>query len=194
VARLHWSRYTRRLPVGPWPAQLLGRAGPAFPVRAEPSPPMSEPMSPDALRRIADLVEPSLRQCGVELFDAQWDRGTLRLVIEKPGGVSLDDCERVSTVVGAVLDAYDPIEGSYQLEVSSPGAERPLRDLADWRRQVGRRVNVRLRGDGHETVVEGRLVAVGEETAEVEVRDRRTTRRLVVRLADVVAARLAVEI
>lgn len=155
---------------------------------------MSEPMSPDALRRIADLVEPSVRQCGVELFDAQWDHGTLRLVIEKPGGVSLDDCERVSTVVGAVLDAYDPIEGSYHLEVSSPGAERPLRDLADWRRQVGRRVNVRLRSDDHETVVEGRLVAVGEETAEVEVRDRRTTRRLVLRFADVVAARLAVEI
>lgn len=151
-------------------------------------------MSSDALRRIADLVEPSLRQCGVELVDAEWEHETLRLVIEKPGGVSLDDCERVSVAVGAVLDAYDPIEGPYQLEVSSPGAERPLGDLADWRRQVGRRVNVRYRTGATEAVVEGRLLGVSDESVEVEVRDRRTRRSHAIPRSTIVAARLAVEI
>src|SRR5215470_11697404 len=100
-------------------------------------------MSDTVLDRITELVEPSLRQLGVELYDAQWDaRGrtrVLRLLIDKPAGVDLDDCARVANAVSAVLDAYDPIEDSYELEVSSPGAERPLRSEEDWRRALGRR-------------------------------------------------------
>ena len=159
---------------------------------------MSQAMSRDALERITELVQPSLRQCGVDLFDAQWERSAappvLRLLIEKPGGVSLDDCERVSLAVGAVLDAYDPIEGAYQLEVSSPGAERPLRGQEEWRRHVGDRVNVRYRSGDVDTVVEGRLLAVEGDAVEVEVRDRRSTRAERIAMSDVLAGRLAVEI
>jgi ribosome maturation factor RimP len=159
---------------------------------------MSQAMSRDALERITELVQPSLRQCGVDLFDAQWDGSAglpvLRLLIEKPGGVSLDDCERVSLAVGAVLDAYDPIEGAYQLEVSSPGAERPLRGHEEWRRHVGDRVNVRYRSGDVDTVVEGRLLAVEGDAVEVEVRDRRSTRAERIAMSDVLAGRLAVDI
>jgi ribosome maturation factor RimP len=170
----------------------------------------------DVLAQIRDLVRPVLDQCGVELFDAQWDtRGghaTLRLVIDCLAGITLDDCERVSSAAATVLDAYDPIADAYTLEVSSPGAERPLRDLDDWRRHVGRRVNVRFRNGEAETVVEGALLRVDDDAVEVETAPRRAraphprqhaedapapapAHRPAVRVAvaDILAARLAVE-
>lgn len=156
-------------------------------------------MSSDVLTQIRELVQPSLTQCGVELFDAHWDGRTapptLRLLIERDGGVSLDDCQRVSTAVAAVLDAHDPISGAYHLEVSSPGAERPLRDLDDWRRNVGRRVNVRFRtSEDADTVIEGTLLAVAGDSVEVESRDRRRATTVTVPMAEVVSGRLAVHI
>ena len=147
---------------------------------------------------IAALVAPSLRHLGVDLVGVQWSghgRGAvLRLTIDRPGGVTLDDCERVSNAISAVLDAYDPIDSSYRLEVSSPGAERPLRTVDDWRGALGRRVNVRTStGDG-EAVVEGRLVAVSDGAVQVETRDRRTVVARDVSLGSVVAARVVVDI
>jgi ribosome maturation factor RimP len=132
----------------------------------------------DVLMQIRDLVRPTLAQCGVELFDAHWDGRTaprtLRLSIDAAGGVSLDDCERVSTAVAALLDVHDLIPDAYMLEVSSPGAERALRDLDDWKRHVGRRVNIRYRNGDAETVIEGALVRVDEDGVEVEPPARRT--------------------
>jgi ribosome maturation factor RimP len=173
-------------------------------------------VSADVLTQIRDLVRPTLAQCGVELFDAQWDGRTeprtLRLVIDSASGVSLDDCERVSNAVAVLLDVHDPIPEAYLLEVSSPGAERALRDLDDWRRHVGQRVNVRYRNGDAETVVEGNLVGVDGDVVEVETAARRgrvphpreiaagaarpEARGAVTRiaLADVVAGRLAVEL
>jgi ribosome maturation factor RimP len=155
-------------------------------------------VSDDALARITDLVLPSLTQCGVELYGAEWDGRstppTLRLRIEKPGGVNLDDCEQVSHAVAAVLDAHDPISSAYTLEVSSPGAERPLQAPEQWRRAVGSRVNVRFRSGDADTVVEGRLLAVGEDGVDVEVRERRRLGSVHVLFGDLVAGRLAVEI
>jgi ribosome maturation factor RimP len=155
-------------------------------------------VSNDALARITELVLPSLAQCGVELYGAEWDGRstppTLRLRIEKPGGVNLDDCEHVSHAVAAVLDAHDAIAAAYMLEVSSPGAERPLHEEEQWRRAVGSRVNVRFRsGDDADTVVEGRLLAVGEDGVEVEIRERRNVGSVHVAFDDLVAGRLAVE-
>jgi len=149
-------------------------------------------------RAIADLVTPSLDHLGVDLIDLQWTgrgRGAvLRLVIDRAGGVTLDDCERVSNAVGAVLDAHDPIDASYRLEVSSPGAERPLRSFDDWRAALGRRVNVRLRDGDSETVVEGRLVSLSDSAAQLEVRDRHTVRANEVPLDQVESARIVVDI
>src|SRR5438105_11426758 len=90
---------------------------------------------------IGELVRPSLTHLGLDLVDVRWSgpgRGAvLTLVIDRPGGVTLEDCERASSVVGTVLDAYDPIDTSYRLEVTSPGAERPLRGAEDWQRALG---------------------------------------------------------
>ena len=151
-------------------------------------------VTPDALR---ELVLPSLSHLGLDLVDLQWRPGRtsiLRLVIDRPSGVTLDDCERVSHTVGAVLDAYDPIASRYELEVSSPGAERPVRSEDEWRAAVGRRVNVRLRSGDAETVVEGRLVALDDDSLTLEARDRNRRRTHVLARADVAAARIVVDI
>jgi ribosome maturation factor RimP len=156
-------------------------------------------MSNIALDRITELVEPSLRQLGVELYDAEWvARGrtpVLRLLIDKPEGVDLDDCARVSNAVSAVLDAYDPIDDRYELEVSSPGAERPLRNQQDWERALGKRVNVRFRHGDDEVILEGRLIELGlsDGTVTVEAKERKTAVPVSIPLADVVAARRALE-
>lgn len=162
--------------------------------------------------RIAELLRPSLTHLGVDLVDVVWSgrgRGAvLRVVIDRSGGVTLDDCERVSNAASAVLDAADPIDSSYRLEVSSPGAERPLRSVDEWRAALGRRVNVRLHSGDGERVIEGTLVALSlqsapEEsqteaavrgTADVEVRERNRRRMETVALDQVLAARIAVDI
>lgn len=152
----------------------------------------------DLTAEIARLVQPSLEHLGIDLVRVRWSgrgRGAvLTLTIDRPGGVTLDDCERVSTTVGAVLDAYDPIAGSYRLEVTSPGAERPITSEQDWSKALGRRVNVRYRSGESDTVVEGRLVAVSADEVEVEVRDRRGKRSMRVPVAEVAAARIVVDI
>jgi ribosome maturation factor RimP len=147
---------------------------------------------------IAELLRPSLRHLGVDLIDVHWSgkgRGAvLRLVIDREGGVTLDDCELASNTASAVLDAYDPIDTAYRLEVSSPGAERPIRSLDEWRAALGRRVNVRVLAGDAETVIEGKLSGISETIAELQVRDRRRMRVQEVPLRDVAAARIVVDI
>jgi ribosome maturation factor RimP len=156
-------------------------------------------MNNDDVSGIASLLRPSFAHLGIDLIDVQWSghgRGAvLRLVIDRPdGGVTLDDCERASNTASAVLDVNDPIEHPYRLEVSSPGAERPIRRLDEWTAAVGRRVNVRLKDGDSELVLEGRLVSITGNRAEIDVRDRRTTKTVPFELDAVVAARIVVDI
>ncbi len=71
-------------------------------------------------------------------------RAIFRMYIDRPGGISHQDCSKVSHQVSAMLDVDDPIEGQYRLEVSSPGLNRPLFRLAQYEKQVGQRLKVRL--------------------------------------------------
>lgn len=152
----------------------------------------------DPVVEVAELVGPSLAQLGVELVSVRWSgrgRGAvLTLTIDRPAGVTLDDCERVSNAVGPVLDAYDLIAGSYRLEVTSPGAERRIAGPEDWGRALGRRVNVRYHSGDSDTVVEGRLLAVSAGEVEVEVRDRRARRSARIPTAAIADARVVVDI
>lgn len=93
------------------------------------------------------LLEPVVEDLGYELLLVELigsGQRTLRLYIDAPGGVNLDDCESVSRNVSAVLDVDDPIAGAYNLEVSSPGIERPLVREAHFQDHLGQRVKVRL--------------------------------------------------
>jgi ribosome maturation factor RimP len=111
---------------------------------------------------------------GFELVDAELSGGrrhrTLRVYIEGPRGVTVDDCAAVSRQLSAILDVEDPIPGSYSLEVSSPGLDRPLVTPADYRRFEGAMVKVRLLSaiDGRRNFT-GRLVETTPEAVVLEV-------------------------
>jgi len=95
------------------------------------------------------MIEPVLEPEGIELVDIEFKleggRWVLRLYIDTPQGVTLDDCELVSRQVGALLDIRDPIEHRYVLEVSSPGINRVLRRERDFRLFAGSPVRIRTR-------------------------------------------------
>jgi ribosome maturation factor RimP len=95
------------------------------------------------------IMEPIIAQMGCELVGIEYSpRGKyslLRIYIDKEGGVNIDDCERVSHQVSALLDVEDPIRGTYQLEVSSPGLDRPLFKRAHYERYLGETANVRTK-------------------------------------------------
>lgn len=106
------------------------------------------------LRKLEGDLEALLALDAVELVDLQYRNEAgwvLRLFIDKPGGVNLDDCQAVSDKVGAFLDASDQMTHSYRLEVSSPGMDRVLKKDKDFQRFAGHRVAVRMRAP-----VEGR--------------------------------------
>jgi len=96
--------------------------------------------------KIRELIEPAIDSMGVELDDMELGRMKgkilLRVYIEKQGGVSIGDCERVSREIATVLDVEDPVPGAYVLEVSSPGLDRPLRKPRDFIRFSGKKVRV----------------------------------------------------
>lgn len=95
--------------------------------------------------RLAALVSAmNYEFVGCELL-RQGKHSVLRIFIDKTGGVTLDDCTRVSHQVSAMLDVEDPIQGQYSLEVSSPGLDRPLFEMAHYARFQGKQVKIRLR-------------------------------------------------
>jgi ribosome maturation factor RimP len=111
-------------------------------------------MSVTLRERLIALIEPILARLGYELVELEYAAGrsqaVLRLFIDKPEGqegqgITVDDCERVSREVAALLDVDDPIPTAYTLEVSSPGFDRVLRTAAHFERFVGSRVFVELK-------------------------------------------------
>ena len=148
---------------------------------------------------IKELLEPTLNHMGYELFalDQSGQAGrTLRISIDHEEPITIEDCERVSRVAGPLLDHSNLIPGSYDLEVSSPGAERPLKQRKDYDRFNGKRVNVRYQTGESETVVEGQLIAVDGAGIAVQVPGVRGRAPVITHIAweDVVAGRLAVSI
>ncbi|QIW16011.1 ribosome maturation factor RimP [Pasteurellaceae bacterium RH1A] len=100
-------------------------------------------------QKLQDLVLDSIEAMGCELVGIECQRAgrflTVRLYIDKEGGVSIDDCSDVSRQVSAIFDVEDPIADKYNLEVSSPGLDRPLFTLEHYQRFIGREVVIHLR-------------------------------------------------
>jgi ribosome maturation factor RimP len=146
---------------------------------------------------IRELLEPTIRHMGYELYslDQSGHSGrTLRISIDRIEPITIQDCERVSRVAGPLIDHSNYIDGAYDLEVSSPGAERPLRSHGDYERFNGKRVNVRYRTGESETIIEGQLVAVDGAGIAVQALGARGRAPVIVHIEwdDVVAGRLAV--
>jgi len=131
-------------------------------------------MSTPVRDRLIDLLEPLLGQLGYELVDLEYAPGRMqalvRLYIDRPEGVGIEDCERVSREVSALLDVNDPVPTAYTLEVSSPGLDRVLRRPEHFERFVGQRVWVELVAprDGRRRYT-GTLVAANAAGVELNV-------------------------
>ncbi len=99
--------------------------------------------------RLTQLLEPTIQAEGLELWALEHSGGsgrlTLRVYLESPNGVTVDDCARISRALGALLDVDDPIAGRYNLEVSSPGINRVLVKPEHFKRFIGERVRVKTR-------------------------------------------------
>jgi ribosome maturation factor RimP len=94
-----------------------------------------------------DLFEPVITGMGYELIEIEYQphpkHGVLRLYIDKESGIQLEDCSAVSQQISALIDVEDPITGRFNLEVSSPGLDRPLRRVEDFQRYSGEIVKVK---------------------------------------------------
>ena len=122
--------------------------------------------------RLKQIVEKAVSSRGAELIDLFHVRSSkrqiVRVVADKVGGISVEDCAEVSRRVSADLDMAEVIDGRYTLEVSSPGIDRPLKTAADFRRKVSRKVSVRLEEAGSKPeTVEGTIDAVTEDSVTV---------------------------
>ena len=125
--------------------------------------------------RVLALLEPVVRDAGFDLEDltvaAAGRRSVVRVLVDKDGGITLDDVADVSRLLSEALDAADEqdptlLGTSYVLEVSSPGVDRPLTQPRHWRRNVGRLVAVALTDGGRVT---GRVVAADDDGVTLEV-------------------------
>ena len=97
---------------------------------------------------VSDLVSPLLEELGFELVDVELDNSgsekTIRLLIHGSQGVTLDDCQQVIENTRPILDVYGLIKQSWNLEVASPGLDRPIVTEADFRRNLGRTIEIRF--------------------------------------------------
>jgi ribosome maturation factor RimP len=126
-------------------------------------------------KKVAELLEPHIERLGFELVMVEFRAGTrhrslLRFLVDKlGGGITLSDLERLSPILGDLLDVYDPVEGRYTLEVSSPGINRPLAKLKDFEAYRGQRVRIRTHRprDGRKNF-EGVLVEVRPDGVDLE--------------------------
>jgi len=127
----------------------------------------------DKLTELSVLLTPAVLNEGLELYDLETVREggekILRLYIDKPEGVDLQDCERVSRAAEALLDEHDPIPGAYALEVSSPGIERKLTKPHHFTRYIGHTVRLRLFAPlNNRKNYKGTLTAYKNETITLE--------------------------
>jgi ribosome maturation factor RimP len=145
---------------------------------------LEKEMRETVITKIEPLVLPILDDLGFELVDLQLlNEGrqlALCIFIDKPGGITLDDCVTVSREVGAILEIEDPIRSAYRLEVSSPGLDRPLKKPADYQRFAGRKIKLKTRnlldpdqrGHTRKTFV-GTLLGLETDQVRLELNDKR---------------------
>ena len=133
---------------------------------------MQEKKKGNIASRVSELVREAVEECGCTLWDVEFVKEgpdhNLIIYIDKPEGISLDDCEMVNDAVEPIIDEADPIEGSYYLEISSPGLERELKTAEHIKAFIGERVIVKLYAakDGKKSF-DGNIVSYNEDDGSV---------------------------
>ena len=146
-------------------------------------------------QRTSELIMPIIEQNSFELVDVEYVKeGSswyLRAYIDKPGGITIDDCETVSRYLSDRLDAEDFIDDAYILEVSSPGLGRPLKKDKDFERSIGSEIEVRtFKAIEHEKEFTGILRSYDKESFSLELDDGR---EMTFQRSEVALARLALD-
>ena len=151
----------------------------------------------DDLSKVISLLEAPLQQAGYALAEVKETRDrdglTLHVVVDRLAPISLDDIVKVSDLINPLLDVHDPVEGPYTLDVTSLGAEKPLKleNLPDY---VGRYVHLHLSVPFQgENVLEGTLVSVSDALT-IRVKDKTRRKELTFPTKNVDKARLAIEL
>lgn len=151
--------------------------------------------------KVYDLANPLAEELGYDLVEVEYTKEGknwfLRFYIDKPEGVSLDDCVEFSEQVGDLLDQEDEdfIPNAYYLEVSSIGAERPLKSEEDFQRAVGKYIQVTLhQAMEAESIFEGHLVDLSEDTLTLTYRVKTREKTLEIPRSNIAKARLAVKL
>lgn len=144
-------------------------------------------------QKTEELLLPIVEKHGFELVDVEYvkEAGTwyLRAYIDKPGGISVDDCEVVSRAFSDILDEKDYIDDTYIFEVSSPGLGRPLKKDKDFARSIGEEVEIRTyRPINRQKEFIGFLKEYDKETVTIEYEDETTQ---VFNRSDIALIRLA---
>ncbi|MBT2642577.1 ribosome maturation factor RimP [Bacillus sp. ISL-41] len=146
---------------------------------------------------VEELVTPILNENELELVDIEYVKEGknwfLRVYIDKDNGIDIEECGIVSERLSEKLDAIDPIPHNYFLEVSSPGAERPLKKEKDYQKAIGKNVFIKTYEpiDG-EKAFEGVLTDYNGETITVEVKIKTRKKTVVIPFDKIASARLAV--
>lgn len=154
----------------------------------------------DIVKQIEEMVTPIVQEMNLELVDVEYVKEGrdwfLRIYVDVPGGgIDIEQCARVSERVSEILDAKDPIKENYFLEVSSPGAERPLKKEEDFIQAVGSHVFIKTYEplDGRKEF-EGTLTSYSkEEGLSVEYRVKTRKLKIVIPVEKVALARLAID-
>lgn len=148
----------------------------------------------ELVERVRTLSKPVAEELGLELVDVEFttDRAgrILRVYIDRPGGVNIDDCTRLSRELGMILDVEDVIDFNYSLEVSSPGLDRPLVREKDFFAAIGKKVKLRTKQpvDGRrsfkvvvERVAQGTVTVVDSdgESCQIEIANILKARRVI---------------
>jgi ribosome maturation factor RimP len=125
-------------------------------------------------QKLTDMLRPAVAETGKELLGIEFisagNNSVLRLFIDHENGINVDDCAEVSRQVGAILDVEDPISSEYNLEVSSPGVDRPLFELEHFKTVIGETVNVKLSIPlNGRRKFKGSLIAIENDTLIVNV-------------------------
>jgi ribosome maturation factor RimP len=148
--------------------------------------------------RVQELAAPILESYGLQLVEAvcvgQGPRTIIRVFIDKPGGVTLTDCEQAHRSLSPALDVIDPFPHAYTLEVSSPGLDRPLRCPQDYRRLIGHSVTLKLRQpilDQWRLI--GTVVEVEDGAVTLAVQQKKTTESIRIGFDQIALARRKVE-
>ena len=144
-------------------------------------------------QKTEEILQPIIDANGFELVDVEYvkEGGTwyLRAYIDKPGGITVDDCELVSRAANDILDERDFAEDSYVFEVSSPGLGRPLKKEKDFARSIGEEVEIRtFRPINRQKEFYGILDAYDKETVTIELDDEE---KMQINRSDIALIRLA---